>query len=247
MNHTERYQLALDLCTRMASEYPVIIGGVYGSTARGDDTPFSDLEMWFVVEDGCPAQSQDLLVQGIAVGVQVFREGELIELLTHPDERWPFHAGVLDQLKVLHGNPARVRDWLRLAAATPLERFHAYLAAHLPGLVIESYGRIQSCALRSDWATARYSVTEVLFEMQTALCLLNKRWVTRDYDEGLRQVAMFPKVPAEYREIFPALLVAREFGEMISLADRLVDGFWQLIAAEGIVVRNFQSVEEIPI
>ena len=245
MLHTERFQLALDLVTKMTATYPVILGGVYGSTARGEDTPFSDLEMWFVVEDGCPAQGQELLVQGIAVGYQVFREGELIEILTHPDARWPFHAGVLDQLQVLHGNPTRVRDWLRLATTTPLERFHAYLAAHLSGQVVESYGRIQSCALRSDWATARYSVTEVLFEMQTALCLLNKRWVTRDYDEGLRQVAMFPKVPEGYREIFPALLVAREFGEMISLADRLVDGFWQLMVAEGIVVRNFQSVEEI--
>ncbi len=245
MNQTKNFQLALDLATKMAATYPVIIGGVYGSTARGEDTPFSDLEMWFVVEDGCPAQGQALLVQGNAVGYEVFREGELIELLTHPDRRWPFHAGVLDQLRVLHGNPARTRDWLRLATATPLERFHTYLSAHLPELVIESYGRIQSCALRSDWATARYAVTEVLFEMQTALCLLNKRWVTRDYDEGLRQVAMFPKVPAGYREIFPALLVAREFGEMISLADRLVDGFWHLLTEEGIVAKNYQTVEEI--
>ena len=81
--------------------------------------------------------------------------------------------------------------------------------------------------------------------MQTVLCLLMKRWVMRDYDEGLRQVAMFLKIPAGYREIFPALLVAREFGEMISLADRLVDGFWHLLTEEGIVAKNYQTVEEI--
>jgi len=247
MNHSERYQLALDLCARMVAHYPVIIGGVYGSTARGDDTPYSDLEMWFVVEDGCLAQGQELLVQGLALGYQVFREQELIEILTRPDARWPFYAGVLDQLRVLYGNPARVRDWLRLAMATPIERFHEYLAAHLPGLVVESYGRIQSCALRGDWATARYAVMEVLSEMQTALCLLNRRWVTRDYDEGLRQVATFSKIPAGYRELFAALLSAREFGEMVSLADRLVEGFWQLVAAEGIVMNNYQTVEEIPV
>jgi len=231
----------------MVAAYPVIIGGMYGSTARGEDTEWSDLEMWFVVEDACEAQEQHLIFRDTAIGYQVYRESALIEILTNPDGRWPFYAGVLEVLEVLHGNPARVREWLDRAMATPLERFHVYLAANLPGLVIESYGRIHSSAIRGDWATARYSVTEVLFEMQTALCLLNKRWVTRDYDAGLLQVAAFPKIPVGYRELVLVLLAAQDFEELLPPADRLVEGFWQLVAAEGIAVKNYQTVEEIPI
>lgn len=47
MRHEERWRLAEDLCARMARTYPddLIIGGVYGSTARGRDTDWSDLCM----------------------------------------------------------------------------------------------------------------------------------------------------------------------------------------------------------
>jgi predicted nucleotidyltransferase len=247
MEHTERYQLALDLCARMAATYPVIIGGVYGSTARGTDMEWSDLEMWFVVADGCGAQGQHFIFQKIAVGYRVYRESELIEILTNSDGRWPFHVGALEALDVLCGDPARVREWINQATATSKELFHDHLATHLPELVVESYGRIHSSAARGDWATARYARTEVLFEMQTALCLLNKRWVTRDYDAGLLQVAAFPKIPAGYGDLVPALLAAKDFDTLLPLVDQLVEGFWQLVKVEGIAVRNFQSVEEIPI
>jgi hypothetical protein len=247
MLHTERYQLALDLAAKMAATYPVILGGVYGSTARGEDTPFSDLEMWFVVEDKCEAQGQHLIYRDIVVGYRVYRESDLVRILTNPDGRWPFHVGVLDQLEVLYGDPAQGREWMDRATAVPVEVFYAYLAAHLPGLVIESHGRIHSSAERGDWATARYALTEVLFEMRTTLYLLNRRWVTRDYDAGVLQVAAFPKIPVGYGGLVPALLAAKDYEPLIPLADQLVDGFWQLVEVEGIVVKNYQMVEEITI
>src|SRR5919108_1080226 len=54
MEHAGRWQLAQDLCARMVAKYPgdVIVGGVYGSTARGTDTPWSDLELFFVYYQG---------------------------------------------------------------------------------------------------------------------------------------------------------------------------------------------------
>jgi hypothetical protein len=83
--------------------------------------------------------------------------------------------------------------------------------------------------------------------MRTALCLLNKRWVTRDYDAGLLQVAAFLKVPAGYGELVPALLAANDLEALLPLADQLVEGFWKLVEAEGIAVKNYQTVEEIPL
>ncbi len=247
MDHHERYQLALDLTARMAAAHPVILGGLYGSTARGTDTPWSDLELWFVVEDDCPAQGKHFVYRDISVGYQVYRERELLAILTQPDERWPFHMGVLSVLKTLHGDPAAVARWLAAGQAVPAAQFYQYLAGHLPGWVVESYGRIHSCALRENREDAFYAAVEVLFEMQTALCLLNQRWVTRDYNAGLRQVAAFPKIPAGYAEILPALLEARDVETMLPLADRLVANFWALMEAEGIRMRNYQTVEEIPI
>jgi hypothetical protein len=229
----------------MAAQYPLLLGGVYGSTARGEDTEWSDLEMWFVLVGSAPVQEKHWIVCETAVGCRICGEQELIEQLTHPDAAWPFVVGVLDVLKVLYGDPAKVQAWLTLARETPRARFHAYLAAHLPEFVVESYGRIHSSAERGDWATARYSLTEVLFEMQRVLCLLNQRWVTRDYDAGLLQVAAFPKIPTGYGELVPALLAAQDFETLLPLAERLVNEFWLLIAEEGVEVVRVQSAEEI--
>lgn len=192
-------------------------------------------------------QEKHWIVCEIAVGCRICGEQELIEQVTHPDGEWPFVVGVLDVLKVLYGEPAKVQEWLALARETPRERFHEYLAAQLPAYVVESYGRIYSSAERGDWATARYSLTEVLFEMQRALCLLNQRWVTRDYDAGLLQVAAFPKIPVGYGELVPALLAAQDFETLLPLAERLVNEFWLLIAEEGVEVGRCEAVEELEV
>ena len=246
MDSKARTQLAQDLVARTASEYPLLIGGVYGSTTRGEDTAWSDLELWFVVEDGCDAQGRHILFRDIAVGWRVYRESELVEILTHPDGRWPFLMGVLDVLQVLHGNPKKVQEWLALGRVAPLERFHAHLAKVLPELIVESHGRMHSAFLRNDLATFRYSLDEVLFEMRPALCLLNRRWVTRDYDAGLLQTLDFPKLPTEYTELIPAILAAWDFSSL-PLADRLVKGFWDLVAAEQIEVVNYHHVDQVPV
>ena len=247
MKHKERLQLARDLCQRMADRFPVLIGGVYGSTARGTDTPWSDLELWFVVENGCQAVGKHFLFQGISAHYDVYQENDLLRILTEPDGRWPFHIGILAELRVLYGDPERVAAWLLAGQNTPAERFYAHLEEHLPELVVESYGRIHSSARRDDFPTAQFAVTEVLFEMQNALCLLNQRWVTRDYDDGLMQVAKFPDIPTGYAEIVPALRQADDFDKILPLADRLVEGFLTLIADKGIQVSNYKNVESIPL
>ena len=243
----ERFQLAQDFCTRMAAAYPLVVGGVYGSTARRTDTPHSDLEMWFVVESGCKAGDKHFLYRDTAVGYRVYEEHALIDILTNPDGRWPFHMGVLDQLKVLSGDPSRVGDWMERGKSVPAASFRARLESVLPELVFESHGRMHSSHLRGDWPTARYALQEVLFEMLTALCLLNQSWVTRDYDAGLLQAGAFEKIPDGYVVIVPQLLKANSFKPALSLTDKLVTRFWRLIESEGIRVPNYQSVEDIPL
>jgi predicted nucleotidyltransferase len=70
----------------MARTYPddLLIGGAYGSTARGTDTEWSDLELLFVVRAGSRAQGHHFIYRGIAVGYRVIEETALEEILTNP-------------------------------------------------------------------------------------------------------------------------------------------------------------------
>ncbi|MBI3911738.1 MAG: hypothetical protein HY320_12510 [Armatimonadetes bacterium] len=249
MDHAERWQLATDLCARMAAKLGdgLIVGGVYGSTAWGTDTEWSDLELFFVVRGEPDEAAQHFVSRGIAVGYRAVAQSTLEALLTHPSRRWPFHMGILSTLKVLHGDPGQVQAWLRLGESVPQERFRTALEELLPDLVIESYGRILSCRERHDTRNIRACVQEVLYEMNLALCLLNRRWVTHDYYEGLVDAFTFPLLPDHYRTLVPALWDAAEINEIVPLAGRLVENFRRLLREKGIRLKDYQRVEDIPL
>ncbi|MBX0326689.1 nucleotidyltransferase domain-containing protein [Oscillochloris sp. ZM17-4] len=249
MDHPTRVQLARDIAARLAAAYGerIVVGGVYGSTARGDDTEWSDLDLLVVTQGAGGPAGRSFLFQGIAVGVSVLDRAELERTLTSPGPRWPFWMGVLDVLQPLVGDRAQVRRWVELGQTPEEQIFHAALEAELPGLVFESYGRIRSCAARGNLHDAPIAAFEVLAEMQTALCLLNRRWVTRDYYGGLEQAFGFPLLPDGYARLAPQLWAARELPEIVTTAGALVAGYWRLLATCGLNVPNYQRAEDIPL
>ena len=249
MKHEERMQLARDLCARMVASHTddIILGGIYGSTARGTDTDWSDLELLFIVRDGSKIVEKHFIYRDIAVGYQVIEQQKLEELLANPSLNWPFWMGVLSVLKVLHGNPEQIKAWLQLGQSISAERFRKTLEASLPELIIESYGRILSCRERRNTQDFGCAVIEVLFEMNQALCLLNQRWVTHDYYQGFVDAFSFPKLPEGYQNLVPALWSAKDIDDIVPLSKTLVRNFWQLLTDEGVKVVNYQSVDDLPL
>jgi hypothetical protein len=247
LNHRERKKLAGEICTRMVSAHPkdIIIGALYGSTSSGLDTEWSDLEMLFIVKDDSKLEKVEMLYKGTAVGLYVLKKRELESHLKGPTLQWPFWMGVLSVLKVLHGDRKNVEGWLRSGRSVPERRFRALLEKELPGLVIESHGRIHSCQLRKNKEDIGCAVIEVLLEMNLALCLLNMRWVTHDYYRGFVDAFSFPKLPERYKELVPALWSSRDIDEIVPLADELVGSYFRLLEREGIEVKDHQAPNEM--
>ena len=79
MDHQEREHLARGICARLVAGHPeeIVLGGFYGSTARGTDTPWSDLEMLFVVGDESGVEGKSFIYRGIAVGYQAIAQRRL--------------------------------------------------------------------------------------------------------------------------------------------------------------------------
>lgn len=249
MTHDERMQLGHDLCERMVGRHgsELLIGGIYGSTARYTDTPWSDLEMLFILKGDGAVQEKHFIYQGLALGYHTLGSLRLEEILTHPSVEWPFWTGVLSVLRVLHGDQRLIHDWLSMAREAPADKFRDALVTCLPQLVVESYGRIRSCALRGNTDDLYCAVIEVLLEMNRALCLLNHRWVTHDYYGGLVEAFAFPKLPQEYHELAPRLWRSRDMDEIVFLADQLVANFWRLVSEEGIEAPVFRAVADLPL
>lgn len=187
------------------------------------------------------------MVEDIPVGYRALGRETLEDRLTHPSLGWPFLMGMLSVLRVLEGDPGQVQDWLKLGQTVPNERFREALEQALPDLVWESYGRILSSQVRTESHDLLPSVLEVLFEMRTAMCLLNASWVTHDYYEGLVDSFSFPKSPAEFPELIAGLWKAKTTDEIVGLARRLVANFKQLLADEGIRPLALENIDRFPL
>ncbi len=250
LSHDERFALARDLCARYArATQAVRVGGVYGSTARGADTPWSDLELFLVVGDGSGAQGLHALYAGTALSATVVEEGELVARLLAPSPDWPIQMAILEDVRVLQGDAALPTRWLQMGREVPRERHLRALETALPTLVFESCGRIFSCQERGNRRDLHVSAVETLLEMLTALCLLNGAWVHHDYFGGIEDSFHLPRLPEGYRELAPALWDAREPAEAAALAYRLLDSFVALLRSEGVALSDWTHLppEEWPL
>lgn len=247
LTHQARWQLASDLVNRMVASHPgqIALGAVYGSTARGTDTAWSDLELWFAARPGSDIPSGHAVYRDIAVGWQVHDQAKLEASLAAPTADWPFLMGVISVLRVLYGDADLPNRWLDMGRSAPQAAFRQLLQQELPGLVVESYGRIRSCQLRGQTDGLLASVWEVLMEMKHALCLLNRRWVTHDYRQGLMDSTAFPLLPDRYAELVSALWKARHIDRILPLANELYANYLDLLRREGVPLRSHERVEEI--
>ena len=249
MDHTEKLSLAHDLAARMGEKHgdALLVGGLIGAVARGDDTSFSDLDMVFVARAGSGVEGRFLLFQGVPVHLIVADAAELEAELRGPGLSWPYWMGVLEVLQPMLGDPAHLQRWRSLGMASDAQTFRVTVERLLPALALESYGRIRSCGLRRNARDAPALALELVYELKTALCLLNRRWVTRDYFAGVEQSFRFPLIPAGYAELALRLLDARELEVIVDLAGQLMAAYWRLLAVEGAVVQNYQKLEQLPL
>lgn len=244
-----RLGLARALLGRLAATYgdALVLGGVFGSAARGEASEWSDLDLLVVTRAGAALQSRALLVRGTLVSLSVIAEDALAAELGGPGAAWPFWMGVLAELRPLVGDAAQIARWSALGMALDARAFRARVEPLLPGLVFEAYGRLRTRAASGESRDTAALGVELVYELQRALCLLNRRWVTRDYYAGVAQSFGFPLRPEGYELLAPRLVMGGELAEIVGVAGELVGAYWRLLAAEGALVPNYQKVDDVPL
>ncbi|PNS42680.1 hypothetical protein RJ60_00160 [Mesotoga sp. B105.6.4] len=198
MTHEERYNLALEISQKVSREVKdnLICFCLYGSTSRGTDTHWSDLEMLMITREEVPKKA--FLDGLVPVTINSITENRLCRLLEEPGVEWPFYAGLVKNLLVLEGDASKPGQYYALACRVPEEKFRRALKDNLSELVFESCGRIFSCIARKRHEDIYCASIETLLEMRTALCLLNCTHVNYDYFDGIQESFKFKKLPERY-------------------------------------------------
>jgi len=235
MTHEERYNLALNYSKNLQKELRnnLVCSCLYGSTLRGTDTKWSDLELFVLTKEEIP--SRCFLVEIIPVSIQAITETKLLEKLENPDKEWPFYAGLMKNLEVLSGDKEAPKRYLEKAMSVPEDKCVETLKNNVSEFVFESCGRIFSCIARKNYDDIYCAVIETLLETRTALCLLNHSFVNRDYFKGIKETFKFKKIPKNYPVLATKLWQSRNPFEIVRYARELLNNYVNLLKEERII------------
>lgn len=237
MNHDERMRLADHINRHVIELYGdiVVLSGVYGSTARGEDVSNSDLEMLFVTEDLIRIRRSQSLHHGVLISLVLIRRESLERSLSEKPAAAPYWLSVLTSLQVLHGDGARVDDWVRMASSVDDARVRGSLASGLLG-VHESYGRVLSCCEPDRMRDRAWAVADYLFQVHEMLCLVNRRWISRNTRSfsAIAEIAGLSILPVGYRNLAETMWASEDAGRVQDATRQLHEGVHAILSAAGV-------------
>ncbi|UCE95307.1 MAG: hypothetical protein JSV51_06135 [Candidatus Bathyarchaeota archaeon] len=248
MNHEERVDLGEEITRRFLEKYgsDVLLGGIYGSTARCMDTEYSDLEMLFIVGDASDSKTFDFTFKGTPVHVEVINLSKVERDITKVEIDWSLKMGRLFNLKVTCGDKAILKRFRKLLDEVSDDRFYEFIAKYTP-LCYEGLGRLKAVKIRGNTHETGLFVAEVLIEFMLLTAIFNREFINHDYLGGLPESFEFRYLPEKYEKTARMLMNwnTLDLDETIALADRFVKNFVRFLAIKGIKVKEHTPLEEV--
>lgn len=170
-DHTARLQWLEQFLEQINVSYPgkLLLAALYGSLARGEDGPYSDIELFCVIDQ--PGLDEDLeWVYGAGkaeinlMGPDVTRHAA-----AEVDEYWALSAGQFGAARLLLGDAALLEELRNLALHPAHEQVHATIHAILVEELYEWLGKLRNS--RASGQTAGIPLLTCRFIEMTALML----------------------------------------------------------------------------
>ena len=248
MDHEQRIQLVNRITEMFLEKYKkeTLLGGVYGSTAKGTDTEYSDLEMFFIIENESKAKSFRFAYESIPVGVEVQKVSNVEEDITKIELDWSLKMGRLFNLKVVYGDSAILREFGEILEKVPKVRFNAFLAKETP-LCYEGLWKLKAVKVRKNTFEMGLFVEEILKEFMLLVAIFNREFINYDYFGGLLESFDFKNLPRDYEKNARKLMKWNDLSidDTVKLADKFVHNFVELLADNGVVVKEHTPLEEV--
>lgn len=231
MNHEQRIQLANRITEIFLKKYgnEVLLGGICGSTARGTDTEYSDLEMFFIVKNESKAKSFSFAYESMPTSVEVQKMAEVERDINKIELEWPLKMGRLFNLKIIYGDQAVLNKFREILERIPEGKFNEFLAKQTP-LCYEGLGKLKAVKVRGNTHEIGLFVEEILEEFMLLTAILNREFINYDYFGGLPESFRFKNLPKNYEKNARKLMEWNQLNvdETINLADEFVHNFVSL-------------------
>jgi predicted nucleotidyltransferase len=204
--------------------------GYYGSRARGDARPNSDLDLFYVpAESSDPPLARTFLLNGVLFDFWKIPWDRLEAFATGRARGWSFAPGIVRDAIVLHARSPE--------SGTRLERLKQLVAelqtpAAFPGMLqraLDAHERVlpylttlRAAAKSGALGEARSSGWSVLSGVWEALALVNQTFFTRGLPGSLAEVERLPLRPAALSQLARTIATSSDVALVLEASERLV-------------------------
>ncbi|MFO7171818.1 MAG: kanamycin nucleotidyltransferase C-terminal domain-containing protein [Bacillota bacterium] len=225
MDRAQRLALAEAIARRCQEVWGerLLALGLYGSLARGEDGPYSDIEMYAVLRGEGEAFSYEWSAGPWKAEVDVYTPDVLLARAARVDERWPLVAGVYCQVRPLYDPEGFFRRLRQTAAAIPPERFRQAVEETLVGELYELIGKARNARVRGEESYLPELAVKTAHQGAMVLGLHHRRWYTAG-SRVLPEALALPDRPPGFDPLARMVMAGR-----LSSPDAVtaaLEGFW---------------------
>jgi kanamycin nucleotidyltransferase len=151
---TERLQLAQEIAARALELHGerVLAIGLYGSTARGTDGPFSDIEMFCILNTSDEDYSHEWSYGPWKAEVDFLSENVVLSKAAEIDERWSLTHSVFCNVHALYDPHNFFARLCEVVTSQPQERFTAVIHALIVDEIYEAIGKLRNAQYQGNMA-----------------------------------------------------------------------------------------------
>ncbi len=244
--HTQRMAIAYEIAERVKERFPleVFAIGLYGSLAREEDGPYSDIELFGVLRTSQYEQRYEWCTAAWKAEVDLYGEQTLRERAARVDGRWPLTHSAFQTVLPLYDPEHFFVEIRTIAQTSPEPLFREAIESLLVDDVFECIGKIRN-AQASGIPTAFPALVLKLGQAVAMMVGLANRQCYTTGTRVISEAMALPDLPDGFRELGQAILTGDlRDGQQLGVA---CEHLWQglNIWAQG-QGYHFISPERIP-
>lgn len=245
MNHEERIELANQAAKKLLEKYKgeIIYIGLYGSTARNEDKPHSDVELIVVTKNKSGLQYYPLKDVLLFLEFKTFKEAT--DIICNIKESWPTEAGQIFSSTPIYDKHKLLK---KINKNNGTLKYSDFMKAAEKVLIwnVEYVGKFKNAYESDSFEKMREAVlSDFSLMLNWFVALVNRRYVTRNGFGMLKDIETFEKLPKDYIKLSLNFWRNNDLEEIYKAALQLWKNCLEFAEKENIRIKTYNSIEEI--
>jgi predicted nucleotidyltransferase len=204
----------------------IAIIAMYGSRARGDFDPDSDLEFFAIAENGIKVDIE-FTFNGIPVDMSS-QTWERIEEVSKIDTHWILPAGALAYCRVIYTRS--IEDKARfdkiIEEIKQPQKYCKKSVLKASKIFLDMYGflgKLQFSKYQNDLQEARDACWHLIISVTYIVGHANSRYLKHNWGANLDEIFSLDKVPEGLQQLIDDMISETDFDKILEVANRLVE------------------------